>query len=189
MSYFPKFEEIREFRTKLGITQNELAKVVGITTNMITQIETGRAKPSAQNYQKIIEHLYKKSDEKEIKLEEILATPIKFLTPGQTAQDAKEIFDSTEDFDLLPVFNNHTDRYLLGKISKIGLEKYLENNRRELNSIIVQDILEEPPPTVPHDTPKTWIRPFLQIRNNCVLVTKNGKISGIVNYWDYLSKI
>ena len=54
---------------------------------------------------------------------------------------------------------------------------------------MINDILEESPPTFPHDTPKTWIRPFLQIRNNCVLVTKYGKIVGIVNYWDYLSKI
>ena len=49
MSYFPKFDEIKEFRTKLEITQGELAKEIGVSTNMITQIETGRAKPSAEN--------------------------------------------------------------------------------------------------------------------------------------------
>ena len=51
------------------------------------------------------------------------------------------------------------------------------------------DILEEAPPTFPYDTPKTWIRPILQIKNSCVLVTKDNKITGIVNAWDYLSKI
>ena len=52
MSYFPKFDEIKEFRIKLQITQSELAKIIGVSTNMITQIETGRAKPSAENYKK-----------------------------------------------------------------------------------------------------------------------------------------
>lgn len=189
MSYFPTFKEIKEFRTKLGITQNELAKAAGVTTNMITQIETERAKPSGEKYKKIFEYLYKKSDENEIKLEEIMATPITFLTPGQSAQDAKEIFDSSVDFDVLPVLNNDKEKLLLGKISRVGLEKYLENNKRNPTEIIIKNILEESPSTFPHDTPKSWIRPFLQIRNSCVLVTKEGKITGIVNYWDYLSKI
>ena len=188
MSYFPKFDEIKEFRTKLEITQGELAKEIGVSTNMITQIETGRAKPSAENYKRIFEHLYQKSDEREIKLEEIWATPLIFLTPGQTAQNAKEIFDGTEDIDLLPVLTNDNDRHLLGKITKKSLEEYLKKQNRNPNDIMINDILEESPPTVPHDTPKTWIRPFIQIKNNCVLVTKHGKITGIVNYWDYLSK-
>ena len=64
----------------------------------------------------------------------------------------------------------------------------MKKQNRNPNDIMINDILEESPPTVPHDTPKTWIRPFIQIKNNCVLVTKHGKITGIVNYWDYLSK-
>ena len=188
MSYFPTFDEIKEFRTKLGITQGELGKEIGVTTNMITQIETGRAKPSAENYKRIFQYLYEKSDQREVRLEEIWATPLIFLTPGQTAQDAKKIFDGTEDIDLLPVLTNDTDRHLLGKITKKVLNEYLEKQNRNPNDIMIGDILEESPPVVASDTPKTWITKFLQVKNNCVLVTKNGKITGIVNYWDYLSK-
>ena len=65
-------------------------------------------------------------------------------------------------------------------------EKHLQ---KELGEIIIKDILEEAPPTFPYDTPKTWVRPILQLRKSCVLVTKNNKITGIVNAWDYLSKI
>jgi len=188
MSYLPKIEEIKEFRIKLGIKQSEIAKAIGVSTNMIAQIETKRAKPSAENYKKIFEYLYNKSDENEIKLGEIMAMPIISLRPGQTAQDAKEIFDGTEDIDLLPVLTNDEDGHLLGKITKKVLDDYLKKSSREAYQIIIKDILEESPPTMPHDTPKTWIRKFLQVKNNCVLVTKDGKITGIVNYWDYLSK-
>ena len=186
MSYFPKIEEIKKFRMKLGIEQKELANAIGVTTNMITQIETKRAKPNAENYQKIIEYFYRTSDKNETTLEEIWATPLIFLTPRQSALEAKEHFDSTEDMDVLPVLNNDKDRLLLGKISRVGFKKHLE---KDLGEITIRDILEEAPPTFPYDTPKTWIRPILQIKNSCVLVTKDNKITGIVNAWDYLSKI
>ena len=185
MSYIPKIKEIQKFRIRLGIKQNELAKAVGVTTNMISQIETDRAKPSAENFKKIIEYFYQKSDENEMTLEEIWATPLIFLTPRQTAKDAKKHFDSTDDIDILPVLNNDEDRLLLGQISRVGFEKYLE---KDLGEIIIRDILEEAPPTFPYDTPKTWIKPILQIRKSCVLVTKDNKITGIVNVWDYLDK-
>ncbi len=185
MSYIPKIEEIKKFRIRLGIEQKELAEAVGVSTNMISQIETKRAKPSAENFKKIIEYFYQKSDEHEMTLEEIWATPLIFLTPRQTAQDAKKYFDSTDDIDVLPVLNNDKDRLLLGQISRVGFEKYLE---KELGEIIIKDILEEAPPSFPHDTPKTWIKPILQIRKSCVLVTKDNKITGIVNFWDYFDK-
>ena len=108
-----------------------------------------------------------------------------FLTPRQTAQDAKKYFDSTEDIDVLPVLNNDEDRLLLGQISRVSFEKYLE---KDLGEIIIRGILEEAPPIFPHDTPKTWIKPILQIRKSCVLVTKDNKITGIVNFWDYFNK-
>lgn len=186
MSYLPKIEEFEKFRLKLGIKQKELANAIGVTANMITQIETGRAKPNAENYQKIIEYFYRTSDKNETTLEEIWATPLIFLTPRQSALDAKEHFDSVEDIDILPVLNNDEDRLLLGKISRECFEKHLE---KDLGDTTIKDILEEAPPTFPYDTPKTWIRPILQIKNSCVLVTKNNKITGIVNAWDYLSKI
>jgi predicted transcriptional regulator len=189
MSYLPTFEEIKEFRIKLGISRKELAKVIDVSPNMIIQIETDRAKPGVDNFRKIFEYFYQKSDETETKLEEIMATPIKFLTPNRTLQNAKELFETIEDMDIIPILNNDKDKLLIGKISKKGLEEYLENNPNKISTTIVGNILEESPATFPHDTQKTWIRPFIQKRNSCVLVTKLGKIVGIVNYWDYLSKI
>lgn len=188
MSYIPNIDEIQKFRKKLGIERNELAKAIGVTTNMISQIETKRAKPNAENYKKIIEYFYQISDKNETTLEEIWANPIKFLTPRQSILKAKEYFDSTLDIDVLPVLNNEEDRLLLGKISRINFDEKMKDGKLDLQTTIVKDILEEAPPTFPHDTPKTQIRQILQVRNSCVLVAKGNKITGIVNYWDYFSK-
>lgn len=187
MTYLPKIAEIGMFRKKLGITRTELAKAIHVTSNMITQIESGRANPSAENYAKILKYLYKKSDENEMKLEEIMATPIIHLNPNQTAQDANKIFDDKgQDIDCLPVLLN--DKHLVGKITRNYLEELLKKTNKKPIDFMIKDILEESPPTTPHDTPKTWITKFIQSHKDCVLVTKNGKIVGIVNYWDYLTK-
>jgi len=187
MPYFPSVTEVKNFRIKLEIKQHELAKKIGVSTNMITQIETGRAKPSAENYIKIFEYLYEKSSEKDKKLEEIWTTPIISLRPTQTAHDAKEIFDNSKfDIELLPVLTK--DNHLVGKITKQNLESHLQNSNRPADTIIINDILEESPPTAPYYTPKTWIKEFIQSHKDCVLVTKHGKIMGFVNYWDYLYK-
>lgn len=175
------------FREKLGITQRKLAEATEVSTNMITQIETGRANPSVEKYVKIFNHLFKKSDEKEKLLGEICASPIRSIRPTQTAQDAKEILDNKKlDIDCLPVIDK--DGHLCGKITKEGLDDLFKKTRRNADSIIIKDILEESPPTAPYDIPKKWIRDLLQIRENCILVTKNSKLTGFVNYWDYLYK-
>ena len=187
MSNFPKLEEIKRFRVDLGITQKELAKAVGVSTNMITQIETGRTKPSADKYVKIFDYLFIKSDQRETKLEEIWSRPIISIKPTQTVKVAKKKLDDEKlDIDCLPVIDK--EGRLQGKITKKGLDDLFKKTRRKPDSIIIKDVLEESPPTAPHDTPKEWVKDFFQIQNNCVLVTKDGKIKGIVNYWDYLSK-
>ena len=46
-------EIIRNKRIKLGISQNELAKLVGITQPFMNEIESGRKNPSIDVLQKI----------------------------------------------------------------------------------------------------------------------------------------
>ena len=48
-------ERIREIRTVLGLTQTEFANKVGITPSGLSQIESGKRKPSYDTIQKIIE--------------------------------------------------------------------------------------------------------------------------------------
>ncbi len=42
----PRLEYIKEARVSLGVTQKKLAKLSGISTSMLNQIESGRCKPS-----------------------------------------------------------------------------------------------------------------------------------------------
>jgi len=53
----PRLDYIKQARTKLGITQRELASLAGVSTSMINQIESGRCKPSYDTAKKIFELL------------------------------------------------------------------------------------------------------------------------------------
>jgi len=55
----PSIESIKQQRLKINMTQKELANLVGVSTSMINQIESGRSQPSYETAKKIFENLTK----------------------------------------------------------------------------------------------------------------------------------
>lgn len=53
----PRIDSIKQARTKIGITQKELAKMTGVSTSMINQIESGRSQPSYETAKRIFDSL------------------------------------------------------------------------------------------------------------------------------------
>src|SRR5439155_26584384 len=53
----PRLESIKQARLKIGLTQQKLASLTGVSTSMINQIESGRCKPSYETARKIFEIL------------------------------------------------------------------------------------------------------------------------------------
>ena len=53
----PSIESIKQQRLKINMTQKELANLVGVSTSMINQIESGRRAPSYNTAKRIIEGL------------------------------------------------------------------------------------------------------------------------------------
>lgn len=50
-------QRIKEIRKKKGMTQEQLAEIVGIGTSNISYIETGKFAPSIENFERIVEAL------------------------------------------------------------------------------------------------------------------------------------
>ena len=49
----PSIESIKQQRLKIGMTQKDLANLVGVSTSMINQIESGRSAPSYDTAKKV----------------------------------------------------------------------------------------------------------------------------------------
>jgi predicted transcriptional regulator len=54
----PRLDSIKPARLKIGLTQQKLASLTGVSTSMINQIESGRCQPSYSTARKIFEVLW-----------------------------------------------------------------------------------------------------------------------------------
>ena len=64
----PQLEEIEKRRKILGLSQKELAKMVGVSQSMIAKIETGRINPSYTKTKDIFDLFESLEKKREIKI-------------------------------------------------------------------------------------------------------------------------
>ena len=55
LTMLPSIESVKQQRLKISMTQKELANLVGVSTSMINQIESGRSAPSYNTAKRIFE--------------------------------------------------------------------------------------------------------------------------------------
>lgn len=86
-------KSIKELRSKRNITQEELAKVIGVTTSMVGMYETGARKPSFEVLNKIADYFNVSTDYllgREHKGMEVLNESTKDL-PALSPKDERDI--------------------------------------------------------------------------------------------------
>ena len=85
----PSIESIKQQRLKIGMTQKELASLVGVSTSMINQIESGRSAPSYDTAKRVFEVLAsKESEASTYNAGELCSQNIVKLKPTNTLHDA-----------------------------------------------------------------------------------------------------
>src|SRR5579872_1710608 len=104
MSY--DLEYIQKLRTKLGMSQKELANKCNISPSMLNQIEKGKAKPSFDTAKTIFDYLETKKYSNQKKASEICTTSILSLAPSNTIGIA---IDEMRDhgFSQIPIFSEN----------------------------------------------------------------------------------
>ena len=170
---------------KLGISRNELAHEIDVTPNMITQIETARAKPSWEKATKMFNYFKRRAGIIPGTVEEVYTKKAFTLRPSDKVGVAeKQMIDN--DWDCIPVVDNEGKGKLHGKITTVIIKSI--SNKNNYKEIPIREVMSEPPPTVPYCTPIKWIIRFLT-PPDCVLVTKKGNdFFGIVDLWDAVEK-
>lgn len=181
---FPDLGQIKMYRESLGISQKTLAQKTGLKRPMIAQIETGRASTNYENVVRIFKYLIEQVGSIQKSVSAVCAEKIISLTPTHTLSQAKEIMREKK-FDCIPICDIQLN--LKGKITSMGIATLTKSNKDD-SEILISDIIEDSPPTVPHNTPVSWITHFLTNPGDCVLVTQKGKLFGIVTLWDLVFK-
>jgi len=179
----PSIESIKQQRLKIGMTQKELANLVGVSTSMINQIESGRSAPSYDTAKRIFEVLSSKESEASThNAGELCSQNIVKLKPTNTLNDAIKKMHGGQ-ISQIPIFDGMVP---VGVISESGIVEQSANGNIEMaKKILVHDIMEPTPPVVDVETPASTLAPLIKY-SKCILVRKGSKIFGIITASDTL---
>jgi len=181
-----KPSEIRAMRMKLGLTQVQMAELAGVTQAYIAKIEAGTADPRASTLEKILKALEKATHEKRVTAEQIMAAPIIAVRPDDRVEKAIRLMESY-NISQLPVLDGAAQ---VGSISEATLMHKIsagEDMFRLVRSS-VQEIMEDPFPTIGKDTDADMVYHLLE-HAPAILVIDRGKPIGIVAKADILKLI
>ncbi|MBS3922390.1 MAG: CBS domain-containing protein [Nitrosarchaeum sp.] len=179
----PRIDSIKQMRLKIGITQKQLASMVGVSTSMINQIESGRSQPSYDTAKKVFDSLANlEGKSSSHKAGDFCSKDVVKLKPTNTLHDAiKKMHESS--ISQIPIFNGNE---LVGVISEDGIVKHLADvGESELKNAKLADTMEPVPPIVDYDTPANILVPLIRY-SKCILVSKKSKIVGIITASDTL---
>jgi predicted transcriptional regulator len=179
----PRIDTIKQIRTKIGITQKKLASMVGVSTSMINQIESGRSQPSYETAKKIFDQLATlEGQSSSHKAGDFCSKEIVKIKPTNTLHDAIEKMHKYS-ISQIPVFDGNNP---VGVVSDDGIMKHLADvGESELKHAKLSDTMEPPPPIVDFDTPANVLVPLIRF-SKCILVSKKSKFVGIITASDTL---
>jgi predicted transcriptional regulator len=179
----PAIDIIPDRRRKLGLTQNQLAEMAGVSQSYIAKLEAGKIEPSYLKVKSIFESLDTLERRKEVQASEIMTSDPITVQKNATIQETVEIM-RRNGFSQLPVFDG--DKPVGGISERTLLDQilYKEDSvpaRRKL----VKDIMEESWPMVAEDAPLSLLSNLLKYYP-AVLVQRQGMVVGIVTKADLL---
>ena len=182
----PRLDNIKQQRAKLGITQKELAKMTGVSTSMINQIESGRSQPSYETAKRMFDSLATLEGRADPnKAGDICSKEIVKLRPTDSLHDAITKMQKMS-ISQIPIFAKNEP---VGIITEDGVVKHLaDSDESSWKKIKLADVMEARPPIVDHQTPAKTLVPLIRY-SKCILVAKAGKIAGIITASDTLKML
>lgn len=169
---------LRKMRLEAGLTQSQLAKLVGVSQAHIAKIEGEKVDPRLSTVNKILEILLSR---KRRRCSEIMTRDVIVTNPKEKIKKVSEVMVKNA-ISQLPVVDG--DR-VVGTVTEEAIVRHLSSQIAEES---VEKIMEPPLPSVPEDTDIVTIRSILEAHSG-VLVTRKGKLVGIITRSDLLKVI
>jgi len=172
---FPDLTQIKEMRESLDISLPKLERNTGVKRSLLRKLESGETSTSYKNVTSIFSYLVKSVEITKKTVGVFSNHDIVSITPDETVEKARTIMTEGK-YDVLPVITR--EGVLRGQISifKLNPKKIKDEGK-----MIVEKVADEAPISVPYYTPVHWIRIFLQEPGACIMITKSGKYTGIIN--------
>jgi len=166
---------LRKLREESGLTQGQLAQLIGVTQAHIAKIENNKVDPRMSTVNKILQVLTEGEGKK---CREIMTKNVISAKPADKILKISEIMMKNA-VSQLPVVEKDK---VIGTITE---ESIIKNLSKTIADATVADVMEPPLPIVPEETSVSMIRPLLEDHPG-VLVAKKGNIVGIITRSDLL---
>ena len=169
--------EIRKRRKRLGLTQKELAELVGVSQPLIAKIETGRMDPKLSLVKRIFEVL-DELEGKMVKARDVMTSPVIKVSPDTPIEEVVEIMRS-RGISQMPVVDGER---IVGCVTEGSILRAMISRGRRL---VARDCLDRPFPMVSPDERIDTVTNML-LENPAVLVVEDGRIVGIITKQDVM---
>ena len=167
---------LKKMREELGMTQEQLAELAGISQAHVAKIENEKVNPRLSTVNKIMSIL--KSNSK-LKCDEFLTKRVIYVNLKDSVNRVAKLMKKN-DVSQLPILDKGI---CVGSISDKTIVRNLD---RISGSTKVGEVMEEPFPTVNCGEEMEVVKPLLEY-HPAILVTDRGKIVGILTKSDLLS--
>lgn len=179
MFLVPDLQQLKSQRLSLGISQQDLARLAGVSQSLIAKIEAGRIDPSLSNAQRIAKALADYAP-KGAMVKEVMAKNILSFPPQTPVLEAIRVMKK-RGISQVPVLK---DNVVVGRVTEGSILDHAEN----LQQATLEQVMLQPPPMVDESTPVASILPLLRTFSS-VLVLKGGRLAGIVTKADVMGTV
>ena len=182
----PSIDEVQKKRKIMGLTQQKLARLAGVSQSLIAKLESQKIDPAYTKVKAIFDALERLQTETEVRADEVLHNEVIGIQKSDPVSKAVQMM-ADYGYSQLPVFNGEhaigsiSEKTIIGKVSA-------GKDLNQVSKFQVSDIMEEAFPQVGEDAPLPLISSLLQVYP-AVLISAKGKIVGIVTKADLLKML
>jgi len=171
-----ELSEIKTIRKRLGITQKELAKKANVSQSVIAKVERNQLNLSYEKAKRIFDTLANLEQKSSKKVEEIMTPNIIGIKQGNNLAKASQKMHE-QGYSQLPIIGPKGN--IIGSITDKTFTKLISKGERELHDTLVEEVMEEPFPTVDKNVSVRAVARLLEERR-AVIVKDKGNYIGIV---------
>jgi predicted transcriptional regulator len=179
MMNLPTPADLKTFRKKSGLTQQELAEKASLSQSLIARIEAGTVDPRLSTVRKILQ-VITSSQQKELKAIDIAVTHVITIQETDLIGTASKImFDN--GFSQVPVCD--AQGRVVGNITETTITKNLIEKGTDILSHPIREIIntDDALPMLPISSSLTEVESFLiHHGHSAVLLMDAGQIVGII---------
>ena len=182
----PSLDEVVKKRRIMGLTQQKLARIAGVSQSLVAKLESQKIDPSYTKVKAIFDALEKLQTETEVHAEEVLQSNVIGIQKTDPVSRAVQTM-AEYGYSQLPVFDGEhsvgsiSEKTIIGKVSA-------GKDLSQVSKGAVGDVMEEAFPQVGEDAPLPLISSLLQVYS-AVLISNKGKVVGIVTKADLLKML